>query len=254
MSTEMITFTIGILSVLPVLSEKLIHIPDHLFLTLSDRTKRVFATLVFVGIIVSPITQTIQYVYAVTATDQKNKIEQEKRKVEKEYAQVLYYLAENKLDLTTQFLRDKPYVIGYQAFRNKKFNDAKGYFHQSISKSEFVAESRYLLGYISLLENEKTDGADLSYAIKEADSAIEQDRDYAAPYYLRAILKVKGDQIENGLDDLQSAVTLDKTTCYDIQQPDEINRWWQRIAQHARFLSIQTDCRTKWGISQNAAS
>jgi len=214
--------------------------------------KRLLSALVVAGIVVSAITQSIQYVYAATAIDQKKKVEQEKRRIEKEYARVLYLFSENKLDLTAQFLRDKQYVAGYQAYRNKDYSGAKGHFRQSIDHAEFVPESRYLLAYMYLLENEKTEDADLSEAMKEVTRAIEQDRDYAAAYNLRGILEVRSRLIENGLDDLKIAVTSDGTACYDIQQYDEINRWWGRVAKHTRFLSIQTDCRAKWGIPQKA--
>lgn len=242
MSTEMITFVIGMLSALSILAERLIRLPKPLFEKLSDRMKRILAALVVVGIVATFATQTIQYVYAATSNKDRNRIE-------REYARTLYLFSENKLDLTAQFLKNNKYVVGYQAYRNKDYVTAKGYFRETIEAGQFVPESHYLLAYIDLLEHEKAGNGDLSVAMNEVIAAHNADRDYIAPYYLRGILEVKGNLIENGLNDLKVAVLSDGTACYDLQQHDEIKRWWQRVAEDPIFQGIQAQCRAKWGLS-----
>lgn len=241
MSTEMITFGIGILSALCILLERLFRI-GHLFAKLPNRVARILTASVIVGIVALFATQIVQYASAATAN-------KEKRRIEQEYARVLYLFSENKLDLTSQFLKDKQYVAGYQAYRNQDFSAAKGHFRQSIAENRFVPESHYLLAYIALLENEKSGGGDLSDAMTDVGLAISEDRDYIPPYYLRGILEVKVNRIKDGLEDLKVAVLADGTACYDLQQPVEINRWWARVAQDAGFVAVQAQCKAKWGVS-----
>jgi len=246
MSHETTNLFIGWTVLLVILAEGLVRIPGHMFEKLPVNLRRVFAGLVVTCVVVSMASQGIQYVQASVLSQQASDATKEARRLEREFTNNLYLFAENDPVQTDKFLSTNPYLAGYREYRNRHYQQAEAYFKEAIDKSQFVAESHYLLAYIALLEHEKAKDGDFEPVKTEIKAAMEADPDYGQPYYLRAIVEVKEGNGGAALDDIEKSARLQSDTRYDIHQPKEIALWWQGIAKEPRLKKIQTECQAHW--------
>jgi hypothetical protein len=181
----------------------------------------------------------------------------------------LYAYTEDDKVLLNTVARDEPYLIGYRYFRDgyqyhrqaidpkldagtraaaekqaeQDFAAATQKFDDSIERGEFVAQSHYLMADIIRIAPNIDD---VTPAEKHLDAAIKWDREYSAPYYLRAILEVEHNEKAAALNDLKSATMYGTVECFDINNPTEDERVWKPIAALPAFLKLQQDCKTRY--------
>ena len=105
-----------------------------------------------------------------------------------------------------------------------------------------------MLAYLLLLEHEKAGGGDLTDAVDHVNTSIKEDVDYRPPHYLRAVLELKGNLIAKALRHAEEAVMVDGTACYDLQDPEEVRRWWSTVAGTNEFERIRGKCKVRWAI------
>ena len=239
------TFVVGLLGLLTIICDKVTNIPSNITNLLSRRFRRAIAVFAVIGIIASIAAQSVQYVFASTS-------DKDKRRLERELARVLYLFAERNETLNARYLADKPYVAGYQAFRRGHFADARTRMELSISQGKFLPESHYIIGYMSLLEADGQPNPDFGAALENFRKAAAADPDYAAPYYARAIIEVRQGQVKDAMKHLRLAATLDGSVCVDLQEPQEIDRWWLKVWKVPAFADVQRDCRARWGLEAKA--
>lgn len=246
MSKEMITLVFGVVSNLPILVG-LLQIPKEMLNSLSERLKRIVTMLIILGIVAGCATQAIQYKQAINSDN-------EKREAERKFARLLFLFNTKEHDLSTEYLREDPYVAGYQAFHqafnnNTEFTAAEALFKEAINHKKFEPESHYLLAYISLVNYERSQDAKyLGNAMVEAVKAT-ADSEYMAPLYLLAIAEVNsGMEEDKWMKNLETAARGDGIQCANLQRPDELKRWWKKFAQDPKFKRIQAECGAHWHL------
>ncbi len=167
-------------------------------------------------------------------------------------AAILYAISEKNANLSKILEKLKTggdfrndYVLGYLAFREDRYDDAKVHFANSLADRKFVAQSSYLLGYIAYLEATKVQPiGDLSDASKFNDSAIASDPLYGPAHYLNAILLLHAGKIETTLQELRKAAYLDPGVCLDLNTEKEVKALWSSIASDREFVSIRQSCKS----------
>lgn len=253
MSKETIALLFGVLSALPILAG-LGQIPKEMFNALPGRVKRIVPFLVILGIFSGCAAQAMQYKQARDSDTGKRDAERGKRDAERKFARLLFLFNTDKRDLSAEYLRDDPYVAGYQAMHdalkhNTDFTVAEVHLGTAIKRGQFAPESHYLLAYISLVKYERGhEDSNLANAMKEATEAAKADPEYMAPYYLRSIVEFNSGMVDQGKKDLEIAVTGDGIQCANLQHADEIERWWKKVAQELWFKKMQMGCKARWGL------
>lgn len=149
-------------------------------------------------------------------------------------------------------LATNPYLVAYQYFKTGQYPAAKVEFEKLIDDHRYVAQDHYLLAVIA----DRQDfggGTDYSGAWDHVQAAIEYDPEYAAPYYFRAILRMRAlpaavpDEV---YADLRTATLHDLATCRNITVGEDVMTEWARIAAEPRFLELQRACNERHHIDQ----
>jgi tetratricopeptide (TPR) repeat protein len=118
------------------------------------------------------------------------------------------------------------------------------FFIASKGQGSFVAPSYYMLGYIEQKRN------DFAAAENDFSKAIEADRQYAAPYYARALVRVNMKRPpDEALDDLEKALHNPggkEVVCMSIKTEAEIGTLWKPFYSDeklkGRFNILRTEC------------
>jgi hypothetical protein len=202
--------------------------------------------LLVVPAVIGAATQLLQYTN-VSAAGNEARAEEDRR-----FAYLLYAFMEpttpllEKVTSDPRFLEYKYYSLGYQAFRNKQWDDAKVFFGQAHDSDQFVAESNYLIAY---MKTHDQDGcllrdADWAGAGKLLDDAIRSDPAYTGAHYLRAIKRVNADDRAGALDDLRRAVdgSWGIAECYDVNDSHEIETLWSSLRDDPEFTALARKC------------
>lgn len=220
---EVVTFLIGVLAAIALLR----NVP---------KVSGIFRWLLLAGIAAQIVAQTVQFTLAEASAAKQ-------RASEREYAAFLYILLQDDPALTDRHLSKNLYALAYRDFRSGRYAKAKQEFTQLIGEGRFRAQSYYLLARMSQLEQEHAQQPDYSEARGYLENAVSADDKYEAPFYLRAILEVAASETGAGLKDLETATRLGTASCADVNNPEEVQKVWARVATDVRFQAIQKNCK-----------
>jgi tetratricopeptide (TPR) repeat protein len=139
------------------------------------------------------------------------------------------------------------YIVGYWYFEHGNYELAKTYLNLAIHTQRFVPQSYYLLGTI----NRKTQ-SNWTEARKDYKKAIDEDHEYASPYYGRAILFEESNDLDGALDDLERATSYGIGACWDMRNPVEQTNVWSKVKDLPRYHQIEDECGARFGLLPRA--
>jgi tetratricopeptide (TPR) repeat protein len=224
------------------------------------RKKLVLQLLFFLGMGTQITTQGIQFKNAtVTQKD-----------LERAEAFAQYAYTERDMVLLNDIAKNRPYFVGYRHFRNglesqnlgnyvqadKEFAEARSKFADALGKTQFVAQIHYLdaeIEWKKCSREAQIRKCDSTHAEESLKAAINEDKEYAPPYYLQAIIEVNSGRTEKALADLQIAAEKSpeagaEIVCVDLNNPQEVRDVWSATADDAQFQTIQRKCRDKYPV------